>query len=223
VTARWVAFLLIYLLAALALSYLYRRSGILGKFYPFRPSSLLLLIWLSTALAWLNELMQPRPALLLKLVAGALVIPSFLAATSLNLWQDMKARAEVASDKSTIQEFLQGVPRLDAVVLIDPEIEYAFLDIERTTGRAALVMWKFTPTNDPEILEWHRRMEFRRAIFQEGCKADTIYSADYLLTTRDRGAFLSGTCGPPALETDRFALLRPNALGELDPEIEKGG
>jgi hypothetical protein len=215
-TARWVALLLIYLLAALALSYFYRRSGILGKFYLFRPSSLLLLIWLAMALAWLNELVLLRPALLLKLVASALVIPAFLAATFLNLWQDMKTRAKVASDKHTVEEFLRGVPRLDAVVLIDPEIEHAFLDIERTTGRAALIMWEFTPTNDPEILEWYRRMEFRRALFQQGCGANPIYSADYLLTTRDRSGALTRSCGPLVLETDRFALLRLHESSDRD-------
>jgi hypothetical protein len=211
-TARWVALLLIYLLGALALSYFYRRSGTLGKFYPFRPSSLLLLIWLATALAWVNVLVPLRPALLLKLVAGAFVIPSFLVLTFLNLWEDMKARADVASDKHTIQEFLRGAPRPDAVVLVDPEIEHAFLDIERKTGRPALVMWEFMPTNDPEILEWYRRMEFRRALFQQGCRANPIYSAYYLLTTRDRAGFLSRTCGPPVLETDRFALVRTQRI-----------
>jgi hypothetical protein len=214
-TARWLALLLIYLFAALVLSYIYRRSGILGKFYPFRPSSLLLVIWLATALAWLNELV-PRRAALLKLVAAALVIPPFLATTALNLWQDMKARAEIASDKGRIQDFLSGALPPDAVVLVDPEIENAFLDIERTTGRFALVLWKFTPTNDPEILEWHRRMEFRRSLFQQGCGSDPIYRTDYLLTTRDRAGFLEESCGPLVLETDRFALLRPAASGGSD-------
>jgi hypothetical protein len=185
---------------------------VLGKFYPFRPSSLLLLIWLATTVAWLNELMVRHHALL-KLVAGALVIPPFLAATALSLRQDSKARAEIASDKRVIEEFLRGASGPDAVVLVDPEIENAFLDIERTTGRFALVMWKFTPTNDPEILEWHRRMEFRRALFQQGCRVDPGYRTDYLLATRDRGGFLAKSCGRPVLETDHFAILRPTASG----------
>lgn len=214
-TARWLALLLIYLFAALALCYFSRRSGILGKFYPFRPSSLLLLIWLATALAWLNKFVLRCPTSL-KLVVGALVIPPFLVGAVLNLRQDMKAREEIANDKRTIRDFLRGATAPDSVVLVDPEIEYAFLDIERTTDRFALVMWKFTPTNDPEILEWQRRMEFRRSIFQQGCGADPIYRTDYLLTTRDRSGFLKRSCGPPALETGRFALLRPAASGDSD-------
>jgi hypothetical protein len=204
------ALLLLYLFAALALCYVYRQTGVLGKFYPFRPSSLLLLIWIATALAWLNELVLCRPHLL-KLVAGALVVPPFLAAAALNLRQDVKVRGEIGSDKRTIQEFLRGASPPDAVVLVDPEIEYAFLDIERTTGRFALVMWKFTPTNDPEILEWHRRMEFRRSLFQQGCGSGPIYRTDYLLTTLDRAELLEKSCGPPVFETGRFALLRPAA------------
>jgi hypothetical protein len=211
-TARWLAFLLVYLFAALALCYFYRRTGTLGKFYPFRPSSLLLLIWLVSVVAWLNELvLRPR---LLRLVAGALVIPPFLWTTALHLRQDIKARAQIASDKAMIRDFLRGETPPDAVVLVDPAIEaflgmdYSFLDIERTTHRFALVLFKFTPTNDPEILEWHRRMEFRRSTFERGCGTDPIYRRDYLLTMRDREGFLERSCGPSVLETGRFALLR---------------
>jgi len=210
-TARWLALLLVYLFAALALCYLYRRTGVLGKFYPFRPSSLLLLIWLTAVLAWLNELVLYRYALRLKLVVGALVIPPFLAAAVLNLRQDLMARAEIASDKRIITDFLRGETPPATVVLVDPEIEYAFLDIERTTHRLALVLWKFAPTNDPQIVEWHRRLEFRRSIFQQGCGTNAIYRTDYLLTRSDRQGFLERSCGPPILETGRFALLRPPA------------
>jgi hypothetical protein len=126
-TARWLALLLIYLFVALALCYCYRRSGILGKFYPFRPSSLLLLIWLATVLAWLNEFVLLYPALP-KLVVGALVIPPFLLGAVLNLRQDVKSREEIADDKGAIRDFLRGATPPDSVVLVDPEIEYAFLD-----------------------------------------------------------------------------------------------
>src|SRR5215831_5269888 len=95
-TARWLVLLLAYLFAALALSYLDRRTGILGKFYLFRPSSLVLLIWLVTAMAWLNELAPRRPALL-KLAAAALVVPPFVAAAALHLRQGVSARVEIAS------------------------------------------------------------------------------------------------------------------------------
>jgi uncharacterized protein DUF6798 len=208
-TARWLVLLLVYLFAALALSYLDRRTEILGKFYLFRPSSLmLLLIWLAAALAWLNELAPRRRPALLKLAALALVLPQFVAAAALHLRQGMNAQAEIATDKRTVNDFLRGATASDAIVLVDPEIENTFLDIERTTGRFALVMWKFMPTNDPQILEWYRRMEFRRSIFQQGCGPDPPYRTDYLLTTFERGKFLARNCGPPVLETARFALLR---------------
>jgi hypothetical protein len=215
-TGCWLALLLAYLFAALAFSYLFRETGILGKFYPFRPSSLLLLIWLTALLAWLNELVLRRAAVVLKLVAGALVLPPFLVAAVLDLRHEIVARAEIAGDKAMVNDFLRNETPRYAVVLVDPEIEWAFLDIERTTNRFALVLWKFTPTNDPEILEWYKRMEFRRSIFQQGCGADPIYRTDYLLTTHGRGSFLERTCGPPVFETDHFALLRPVAPGARD-------
>jgi hypothetical protein len=206
-TARWLAILLVYLFAAMVLCYFYRWTGVLGKFYPFRPSSLILLIWLVMVLGWLNELLPHRHAHRLKLVAGALVIPPFLAIAVLNLHHDIMARAEIASDKRIIIDFLRDKTPSDSVILVDPEIEQAFLDIERTTHRFGLIMWEFMPTNDPQILEWHRRMEYRRSIFQQGCRADPIYHTDYLLTTRNRKGLLEKSCGPPILETDRFSIL----------------
>jgi hypothetical protein len=215
-TGRWLTILLAYLFAALALSYLYRQTGVLGKFYPFRPSSLLLLLWLIATLAWLNEFVLARFALLLKVVAGALVIPPFLVAAALNLRQEIINRAEIGEDKRMVERFLQGESPSDAVVLVDPEIEWVFLDIERATSRLTLVTWKFVPTNDPQILEWYRRMEFRRSIFQEGCVVQPIYRADYLLTTRNREGFLARSCGPLVLETGRLALLQWAATGASD-------
>src|SRR5689334_5694754 len=152
--------------------------------------------------------MLGRPTLVLKIVTGALVIPPVLVAAALNLRQEIIARAEIGGDKRIVEHFLQDASRPDAVVLLDPEIEWAFLDIERTIHRFALVTWKFAPTNDPQILEWYRRMEFRQSVFQEGCEAHPIYRTDYLLTTRDQEGFLARSCGSPVLETGRLALLR---------------
>jgi len=213
-TARWFILLLVYLFAALAFSYLHRRTGVLGKFYLFRPSSLVLLIWLTAVVAWLNELAPRHPALL-KLAALALVLPPFATASALNLGRGIKTRVEIATDKQTVQDFLRGGTAPDAVVLVDPEIEFNFLDIERATSRFALVMWKFMPTNDPQILEWYRRIEFRRTTFEKGCGSETPYRMDYLLTTSERSKFLATSCGPPVLETGRFVLLRhqPTAAG----------
>ena len=54
------------------------------------------------------------------------------------------------------------------VVLIDPDIEMQLLDFERRTGRPSLVMWKFAPTNDAELITWYRRIELRQDLFDKG-------------------------------------------------------
>lgn len=134
-----------------------------------------------------------------------------------HLRQDTKVRAQIASDKAMIEDFLRGQTPPDAVVLVDPELEaflgidYSFLDIERTIHRFAPVLFKFMPTNDTEILEWQWRMEFRRSTFERGCGTDPIYRRNYLLTMRDREGFLERSCGPSVFETGRFALLRSGA------------
>ncbi len=51
VVAVWLAGLLAYLFLILLPKFLDRNSGALGKFYLFRPSSLILLLWLMLVLA----------------------------------------------------------------------------------------------------------------------------------------------------------------------------
>ena len=58
------------------------------------------------------------------------------------------------------------------IVLIDPDVEIQLLDFERRTGRPTLVMWKFAPTNDADLIAWYRRIKLRRALFDQGCGTD---------------------------------------------------
>ena len=57
-------------------------------------------------------------------------------------------------------------------MLIDPGVEAQWLEFERRTGHPTLVMWKFAPTNDAELIAWYRRMQRRQAVFDQGCGVD---------------------------------------------------
>ena len=70
-------------------------------------------------------------------------------------------------------------------------------------------MWKFMPTNDQQILEWYRRLEFRKALFDEGvCAKRNAYSPHFLLATPEHAADLTKTCGPIVYRSKHLALLR---------------
>ena len=112
-------------------------------------------------------------------------------------------------EKQALVNFLQEHAPINATVLIDPQLENSNLDFERRTGHPSLVMWKFVPTNDPQILEWYRRLEFRKALFDEGfCAKRNAFYPHFLLATPEHAAQLTKTCGPIVYRSTHLVLLR---------------
>ena len=205
--ARWLAGLHVFLLGAAVLSFLDRDTGILGKFYLFRPSGLLLLLWLAMAVAYVNALGAAR----LRLVKGlalALIAPPLVLAGIRGVLYEAHFHAEYDPQKIELAAFLATQSPQDRVVLVDPAVEFKFLDLERKTGRPALVFWKFDPTNDRDLIEWFRRTERRRRVFEEGCAAAGEPHVDFLLTAPERAAALAARCGRLAFATADIALVR---------------
>lgn len=205
--AIWLCCLIAYLFLVLVPVFIERHTGAAGKYYPFRPSSMVLLLWLALAIAWFNELVT-RHLITLKWLALALILPAFFSDTLSRVIHDYELRTSFAADRLAVATYLTASSKADAVVLIDPAIETSFLDFERRTGRPSLVSWKFAPTNDPDLREWYRRIEFRKALFQTACPSNPAYRTDFLLTTPATAAALSPSCGPVVLETARWRLLR---------------
>jgi hypothetical protein len=206
VTTVWLAGLLAYLFVALAASYFDRDSGMLGKFYLFRPAALILLLWLAFVMAYLAAA-GLRGWTAARLAALALMAPVFLMGAADRVQGD-RQRAGLAGEKSALAAALAERAAPGSVVLIDPQIEWSYLDFERRTGHPSLVAFKFMPTNDPQIVEWYRRMEFRRTLFELGCAGNAAYPVDFLLTTPEHAAALTASCGPVVYASNEVALLR---------------
>jgi hypothetical protein len=201
--ALWLALLLGYLFLVLLPVYFDRDTGQLGKFYPFRPAALVLLLWLGFVLAWLGEL-GFRNRLAPQLCALALVVPLFLLGSAVRIAGERAARRALPP---AIAAAIRSAPPTGAV-LIDPQLEFAFLDFERRLGRPMLIAWKFDPATPADIVEWYRRMQFREAIFARGCGDSDAYSVAFLLTTREHAARLAPSCGGMIATADDLALLQ---------------
>jgi hypothetical protein len=206
VTTVWLAGLLGYLFVALGASYIDRDSGVLGKFYLFRPAALILLLWLAFVMTYLTAA-RLRGWTVARVAVLAVLIPMFLMDAAERIQSD-RQRESLAGEKTALAAALAEQKAPDGVVLIDPQIERQYLDFERTTGHPSLVMFKFMPTDDPHIVEWYRRMEFRRSLFEQGCTANTAYPVDFLLTTAEHAATLAATCGSVVYASGDVALLR---------------
>src|SRR5581483_8096407 len=102
-------------------------------------------------------------------------LPNFLLGTANRIIGERADAALRGEDMAALGRYLARDAAPRDVVLVDPAIEYSFLGIERRTGHPSLVMWKFMPTNDRDILEWYRRIEFRRKLFESGCAREPAY------------------------------------------------
>ena len=208
VVAVWVAGLLAYLFLVLGPKFLDRDSGVLGKFYLFRPSSLIELLWLMLALAaavaWAGG-----HARLLRVPLVAMIGSIFLYVQVGRLMGDITAGAVVEAEKGRLVAAVTTLTAPGDIVLIDPVVEAQWLDFERRTAHPTLVMWKFAPTNDAELIAWYRRIERRRTVFDQGCVADIgIVRPAFLLTTPAGVSRLATTCGPEVFRAGQWILLR---------------
>jgi hypothetical protein len=203
--ALWLALLLLYLALAFAAAAADRDTGALGKFYLFRPAALILLLWLCLVAAALSRL-ELRHAMALRLIALALLGPAFLLGAATRVAKDA-AEAKDGAHAELIAALARETPP-GSVVLIDRALEPRFLDVERRSGRATLVLWKFVPATDAEIVEWYRRVQFRNAVFAEGCADATAYRFDFLLAAPKHAVTLAARCGAPVASTASWVLLR---------------
>lgn len=208
IVAVWLSGLLAYLFLVLGPKYLDRHSGALGKLYLFRPSSLILLLWLLLALA-VPAMMIGSRAWTLRVSLLAAIGPFFLYTQGGELARTIAASEALEHEKRTLVSAITRLVAAGDVVLIDPDVEPLLLDFERRTGRPTLVMWKFAPTNDAELITWYRRVELRRTLFEHGCGPGlNAANIAYLLTTAARAAGLAAGCGPEAFRAERWVLLR---------------
>lgn len=208
VMAVWLVGLLAYLYLVLGPKYLDRDSGVLGKFYLFRPSSLIELLWLTLALAFAIGL-AGRHARLLRGVVIAIIGAMFLYVESGRLVREIAASNATITQKALLASAVIELTAPGNIVLIDPDVEGQWLDFERRTGRPTWVMWKFAPTNDAELITWQRRMQRRQALFDQGCAAGIgAVQPVLLLTTPATAPRLAETCGPEVFRIASWVLLR---------------
>jgi hypothetical protein len=186
----------------------------LGKLYLFRPSSLILLLWLLLALAVAAMMLGSRTWILRRSLL-ALIGPAFLYIHGGRLVHEMVAHAALEHQKDALFSKVVRMVAPGDIVLIDPDIEMQLLDFERRTGRPTLVTWKFAPSNDRELIVWYRRVEFRRAVFARGCGSGMpLRDVQYLLTTSASVPWLATSCGPQAVRVGQWVLLRHETSSE---------
>ena len=204
-----------WLLLALAASWPDRATGVLGKLYLFRPSSLTLLLACLAAAMLAREVLARGTAN----VARRLVA---LAAVVLFVWHSVHADAKNAREQRLspgMSDAVAAVQRLTAsgdVVVVEPvdDFRFPYVRMERLLDRPTLVSWKFVPTNAAEIYRWWDLWQLRQHLFDAGCAGGTAgIPVRYLLVLRPGTLGRVADCGAVAWSNGTEALVRLEPRG----------
>jgi hypothetical protein len=201
--ATVVVAILCYLVLALVASYFDRHSGIFGKFYLFRPSSLTLLLLLALGLSAINALSPPRLDRFKAVAALLLAVPAFgyalaqAAIVGVTHWRRTATYEALAS-------YVDKTVPPGGIVLIEPSLDLAGVALHRYLPRPTLVANKFVPTNDEEIYRWYGYRQLQDRVFSQGCDRPFELPVRALITRTGPALVRIRDCGPAVEVADGY-------------------
>jgi len=206
--SRTALFGLAYLLGALAAAFLDRHTQVLGKLFLFRPSSLTLLLALTTIVALLFAPLSEGAAGVKALVVCALVISFSWVLLKRNV-DSARATASAFPERDELVAAIVAHTAPGDVVLIEParDGDPDYMRLVRELPRPTLVNWKFVPTNPADIVRWQSYMDLRSELFAHGCGTRTSVPVRWLVTLRPGAAAKLTGCGPPVWQKGSVALI----------------
>lgn len=201
VLATWLMALHAYLLGAFVLAWFDRDTQLLGKFYLFRPASL---IWLLSALLLAHQVIDKLMQCGFKRSVRALALVSVLWCVSdgaqglahEQLTAGLQSRLTV--DESAVVHWVKTSTPANTVILVQepsPHEHLHAMDFELLTGRPTLVNWKFVPTTGDAVERWYRLNLLKRAAFAGDCDAARQLPVEMVITYTDTAAKAWRACG----------------------------
>ncbi len=156
-------------------------SGSFGKLYPYRFTSLLLLLTLFYAclklqVSDLKSGANIGPVLLLTL------FPFFAMSGAINSVKEIHNHREGRPAKVELYQFLLDNTTTTDIILIDPKIEEKLHDMERKLNRPTLVTFKYITSSKEGLAEWYKRREFKSQIISNSEKIETHYPYNFIIT-----------------------------------------
>jgi hypothetical protein len=231
---KLIFFLNFYLFLGLIVSY-FDKNGSLGKFYFFRPSSVILLL----NLCLFCFLIGSRVTKAKFLGVVALILISSLTIPRLSGHNIIYKRAEsivlnqqpIYSVIEIVKDFFPSYRELfklpiktkyskldlvlqasesDDITLISPNLEASYISFERKYNRPTLVSWKFVPSTSQDILRWYQLVKMKKELFNKGCPSQLVeqYKIRYLLSELNNVSVNS--CGKEVYRDNKVKLIEVN-------------
>lgn len=207
----FILILLLYLLLALVISFFDRNTFFFSKFYLFRPSSLILLLAIASVLSVINtghKFSSETTTLVLRL--AAVVVASIFIWTQVKSNVDKYRISQNWLSPPSLITAIEGESKPTEIVLIEPKNEKRpdYIHLHRSIPRPTLVSWKFVPSTPPDLLRWHKLVEFRKSIFEGGCSKPFMYPVRLLLIFDSKTLDTVKNCGDVVWRSNHAYLLR---------------
>jgi hypothetical protein len=226
----------IYLFLSLFISY-FDKQGVLGKFYIFRPASITLFLSLCLYALFLQNIISKKfskfsisSKISLQFSFVTLVLISCLTIPSLSGHTAYKFLSKQAQSLNSfkisqhknnfdLEQIIKKSHPTD-IFLIDPNLEkdpdliwnIKILSFERKYNRPTLVLDKFMPSTNSEIMRWYKLLNLKNNLFKEGCPSEITkhYKIRYLLAHQNNNKV--NNCGKEIYNQGGIKLI------ELDTE-----
>ncbi|HKU60426.1 MAG TPA: hypothetical protein VJQ44_04350 [Gemmatimonadales bacterium] len=205
---RSAVFGLAFLVAALGPAYLDRHTQVLGKLFLFRPSSLALLLALTTIVTLLFGRLTEEARAAKALIVCALVLAFSWTLVKKNVEWTRHTAAAFPERGELIAAVVSHTAPGD-LVLIDPGLDgdRDYMTLVRLLPRPTLANWKFVPTNPAEIIRWQSYMDLRREVFANGCGTRMPVPVRWLVALEPGTAERLKGCGQPVWQKGSVALI----------------
>ena len=185
-------------------------DGFLGKFYPFRFASLLLLIFIifyaRYLLLYFNNFSRSLSFSVLLILS-----PFFFIKASINAVGELQDVYFENKNKINLYEFVEENTNPSHIILIDPRLEEIFFDFERKLNRPTLVTFKYIPSSKEGLIEWYKRREFKTKIFNGDFEIIHQFPFHYLLLKKDKEMPHLTSSFNKVFENQEFYLLQYKA------------
>ena len=156
-------------------------NGSFAKYYPYRFTSLLLLLILFYTMSNLRNgdiksNINIGPVLLIA------ILPFFVINGGILSFKEIHFKRQENPAKNELYQYLLANSALNEIILIDPEIEKPLFDLERKLNRATLVTFKYIPSSKEGLVEWYKRREFKARVFLSVTEDELQYPYNFVIT-----------------------------------------
>ncbi|MEM0911028.1 MAG: hypothetical protein AAGJ37_08640 [Pseudomonadota bacterium] len=183
-----------------------------GVFYVFRPSSLTLLLLITLVILIYKKSTSYRTPLW---STFSILLPISICIALESKVVEVKHYLQYKGEVNELVDAVSSITDNDEIVLIQPGRDGMMPEsrLTRLIPRPLLVNYKFVPTEPSKLFDWHQRIQFREAVFSEGCNVTYPVGALIFRNETKPTDDVIASCGKVVFQSENYSVveIRENA------------